>query len=58
MVEIIAPLEDNGLPESVRNEIHQRYKDKRSWNKVFQPIEDIERRNKYIELFNALEHEE
>lgn len=59
MLEIVAPLaeEPDTLPESVRTEIKNRFLQHRSWNNVFKPIEDVELRNKYIELFKALDDE-
>lgn len=59
MLEIVATLaeEPDTLPESVRTEIKNRFLQRRSWNNVFKPIEDVELRNKYIELFKALDDE-
>lgn len=43
--------------ESARNEIFKRYKEGLSWEEVFEPIQNIEHRNRYIDLFNKIDEE-
>lgn len=63
LLEIIAPspdYEEEGgklieLPKDTRDSIKSLWENELPWEDVFAPIEDIELRSKYIDLFNELE---
>lgn len=63
LLEIIAPspdYEEEGgklieLPKDTRDSIKSLWENELPWEDVFTPIEDIELRSKYIDLFNELE---
>lgn len=60
MLEIVAPLAEDVdiLPESIRTEIKNRFLAQNDWDTVFAPIPDKDLRNKYIDLFKALDENE
>lgn len=63
ILELVAPNPDEYdkcliEEQSVRDAIFERFKAKENWDKVFEPIENIEQRNRYIELFNRLDNEQ
>lgn len=63
LLEIIAPspdYEEKGgklieLPKDTRDSIKSLWENELPWEDVFAPIENIELRSKYIDLFNELE---
>lgn len=57
MLELTAPklFNEYDLPLAVRQEIYSRYKENKSNEYTFEPIQDIELRNQYIRLYNDLD---
>lgn len=61
MLEIIAPEDIKDirvLPEAIRAQIHENYKQNLGWEEVFAPIKDEKLREKYIKLFKRLDEDD